>query len=132
MNRLISVALLALASITVACSQPITDLYSVVGRYQLNKGDAEDVITVRADGSYIHAYRPRFGSQVVDTARWTLKHEGGDVQIEFEKFSHYSRTEFFPGEQILRGFWIVDIEKNWRGQIRMAVDTDIGLYYIRN
>lgn len=120
-----------LAFLVSACSQPSLQHEEVMGRYRLNKGNAEDVLILLSDGSYIHRYQSADGFQVADTASWKLIRAGEKTQVEFTSFSHYSRREFFPAQRVVRGLWIVDIDKNWQGKLRLGVDEDIGLYYSR-
>ncbi len=121
---------IAFASLLSMGCERTTTADDIIGRYRLNRGKASDVLVLRADGIYLHYYRPPNGVPRTDTARWTSERTGRGFQVEFEMFSHYSRAEHFPSERIGRGFWIVRVERSWRGQIRLPVDTDINLYYV--
>jgi hypothetical protein len=114
---------IVIAGMACADQRPI-ERSALVGTYVLNRGEASDVIEVRADGTYLHSSKAAGGVTQTRQDRWYLEPLDGEQRITFEGF-----VFTLPGYGIEKpGFWNVAIERV-AGSIRLGVDDDVGIWY---
>lgn len=119
--------LLGLAATPIlACNRDIR-FGDVLGSYALNKGDAIDVVELRADSTYSHEITPRAGSANVERGAWTLE----DRRIIFTDFLMRAPKEGEGGTPQVRGIWPASVDRDMRGRLRLVVNDDLGWYYVR-
>ena len=114
---------IVVAGMACADQRPI-ERSALVGTYVLNRGEASDVIEVRADGTYVHSYKTTDGVTHTGQDRWYLEPLDGEQRITFEGF-----VFGLPGRGVGgRSVWNVATERV-AGSIRLGVDEDLGLWY---
>ena len=114
---------IVIANMACADQRPI-ERSALVGTYVLNRGEASDVIEVRADGTYVHSYKTTGGVTHTSQDRWYLDPLDGEQRITFEGFVFALPGRGSGG----RNSWDVAIERV-AGSIRLGVDEDLGLWY---
>jgi hypothetical protein len=107
------------------CSQSI-DRDQVVGRYSGNHGKGIDQIELRPDGSYLYACRLSDGKEFSNSDRWTLDYANQEARITLDHF-----TSCLQQHGATPGYWDMPVEKSWSGTLRLALNPDLGYYYVR-
>lgn len=123
--------LLAVLLGMLGCFQSLDRPEQVVGVYDLEVGGVVDSLKVRPDGRYLHIYGRGGGPTVVDSGTWTISHASGEPRIEFADFFPSWRAQTFPGLPAQRGYWSAYAERGLTGSVRIKVDADLGLAYVR-
>jgi hypothetical protein len=103
---------------------------NVYGTYRLNQGGDRYELQILPDGHWRHRVRTA-GTVVTDSGTWTWDHDDEGDMITFERFAPRWRREFSPGEVVSAAYWPVEPERTWTGRVRLWVDYDIDLYYIK-
>jgi hypothetical protein len=127
------IAYLCLVSLLLVggCSKAI-EHDEILGHYQLSTPQFRDTLELYDDGSYIHSFTSPTGDVTIDRGRWEFTRESGRLALVFHGFTHRARAYYAPSAPREAGMWPVVIEKTWRGQIRLEVDRDIDLFYVRS
>jgi hypothetical protein len=109
----------------VSCSSEIKKP-QLMGEYRIHGSIVDDRVTLRQDGSYIHAVAITGRPDVVEYGHWELEtlRPDGDLRITFYDFAFYVEHGLHSG----RGLWPAFVSKRW-GKIRLDVNEDLGLYY---
>jgi hypothetical protein len=118
------------ALILAACDRPAQS-GDVVGSYRLNRGDAKDIIEIRADSSYVHSVEPSKGEPTSENGKWTLEDIGGARRVVFTNFLMRAPKEGQAETSQVRGIWPATLGQDVRGRTRLTVNDDLGWYYVR-
>ena len=121
----------ALLLAVVACATPLDRAEDVVGVYDLKWDGTVDQLEVRPDGRYVRTYHTEGGAAVVDSGAWTMSHASGETRVEFANWLPSWRAQTFPDIPMRRGYWVPYAERGLTGQVRISVESDIGLAYVR-
>ena len=103
----------------------------VPGTYALNKGAAADTLVLGSRGSYTHLFVPLGQAAVRDTGSWKAEATPTGLRLTMSGFSMHPRVPIDSQPPVVRGFWVVDIGRTLGGRLRLPVDEDIGVYYVR-
>ena len=117
-------------SVLLACSRPAAR-DEVVGTYAMNAGKAHDTLVIYSNGVYVRRYTSPGALTVTDSGRWTWDKVGEEERLSFEKFIPRWHDE--PSRRVPKvpGFWSAKPERNWRGEITVLVERDLGWAYVR-
>ena len=113
-------------SISTECS-PTIDQRAVPGSYFANHGKGLDAIELKQDGTYVYIYQSRGGEEFRNAGRWTFYRQDNAPRITFTDFVFGLRG--YGGAK--PGYWDVEIERSWRGELRLSLDPDLNYYYLK-
>ena len=131
MPEIRSLALAMLVLLAVACGVPI-DSHSVPGTYYWNTAGVVDEIIIRPDSTYVHVFVPRDGPAIRDSSTWDFETwDDGAPRVSFDHFRFYSREGDWPRPVPQPAIWPATIERGMDGRLRLSVDPDVDLYYVR-
>jgi hypothetical protein len=124
MNKIITYILLIFFFIVIGCAEKI-DQSMVIGKYQANHNKSTDTLEVLADGTYIYKYKMDDGKYLTNNNTWEFKYLDNKPTIIFSSFIFG-----LPGYGTKKpGFWFVEVEKAFRGNVRLYIDRDLNYYY---
>jgi hypothetical protein len=103
----------------------------VPGTYAFRKGAAVDTLMLGARGDYIHLYVSPGRAAVRDTGSWKAEATARGVRLTMSNFSMHFREATDPQLPAVSGFWVVDLRRTLGSRLRLPVDEDIGLYYVK-
>lgn len=113
------------------CAEPLERPEEVTGTYVMDGGAARDELTVRADGRYVRSYALPGETAVVDSGTWEIERSSGEPRIVFSDFAPRWRAQAFPDVPMRRGYWSTYAERSAGGTVRINVNEDLGLAYVR-
>jgi hypothetical protein len=133
MSRFLAGTLFLLAALTLqGCKDP-SRRETVVGIYHANHGHGDETLTINADGSYHHKYIAPDGdkkrSSFSDEGTWSLiSDSSGNQRLELKQF----RFGYVDINRDQRPGWAAMIvEVSWTDQIRLVINDDLGLYFVK-
>ena len=103
----------------------------VIGTFVLNHPDVLDSLTLLPTQVYVHSYQRASERPISDTGRWKWDSGGDGNRLVLSDFAMWVRKVALPSVDVPRGTWVVKPERAANGQIRLHVDRDVGLMYVR-
>ena len=117
----VSLMLMSLALLC-ACSKNV-DPSRLPGRYEAHHENGLEILDLRADGVYMHEFRPTIGAGSIYSNKWRFDPFGGEPRVILRDF-----TPHFPNSQ--KGDVLLDVDKEW-GRIRLYRSYDLNQYYVQ-
>src|ERR1035437_7860 len=117
-------AIIAFLSAFCGCSRTVNE-NEISGRFEVNQNHSTDEIDVLPSGSYRYFFKNDSGIEIRNAGGWALEYESGVPRLVFSRFIF--GTPLYRGRPA--GIWSVEIERSWRGKIRLCLNEDLGLYY---
>ena len=117
--------LMVIVSAVVGCYGDI-EPGDVPGMYVANYREFTDTLFIEDDGWYIHLWA-RDDTTVFDTGLWEYGFVGGERVVDFKNFSFPPRKGL--GTVSPPNFWPARMERSLLGEIRLIINSDLGLYY---
>ena len=118
--------ILGMMSVSTGCS-PTIERRALLGKYVANHGKGLDAIELKHDGSYVYFYRSSSGKEFRNAGRWTFYRQDNAPRITFNDFVF--GLGGYGGAK--PGYWDVEIERSWRGELRLSLDPDLNYYYLK-
>jgi hypothetical protein len=118
--------LLVLVVCLSACARPLQKA-DVIGNYTLDNKNADYILELRSDGTYVHASINKNKDAVIKIGKWEWEDKEDYNKVCLDNF------EILPGEDIGEpsghGFFLLSPERSWRG-IRFPIgDPDSPSHY---
>lgn len=108
------------------CDRAVEKPEDFPGRYVLNRRSAQDVLTIKRDGTYVRHYTPSAGGAViVDSGAWEIDLSSGETRIVFSDMVPRWRASTRPS------YWSTYAMRSPSGVIWLNVNADRGLRYVR-
>ncbi len=104
-------------------------LESVLGRYDGNRAQHIEVLTIHDNSRYTYRYSDGTGRESHNVGTWELERHINQPGITFNNFI-FGHSDY--GIKRTPGFWNVAIETTWRGKIQLCIDDDINHCLIKH
>ena len=110
-----------------ACTGQVAS-QQVPGVYVLADKNTRDTIRISENGEFTRTHTSRTGDVHTERGTWAFSGGHGRTQISLEGFTDYVEAENYRVPPV-RGTWMPVVEHGSRGQLRLVVSDDEGLYY---
>jgi hypothetical protein len=121
--------ILFIFSLAVGCTSKEITRQDIIGKYVANYDKDKvtiDSIEVRADGTYIHYFKPaKDGNSFTNIGTWTFEYENGEPRLNFRNFTiGYQEPEGLVSKT---GYiWSPEVQNDGD---RLLIDEDYDLHY---
>ena len=123
-------AALLVGSVLMACG-PRFSARDLPGTYVLNHRASADTLLLNANGTYIHSFvSVQDQRAATESGTWAVDTASGPLRLTLTDFAVTSIPD--SGRTLpRRGLWVLELDQGWRGPLRLPVESDIGLYFVK-
>lgn len=128
-TSILKIILIAIACFT-ACSREI-ERSMLIGTYKANYKTIQSTLILREDGTYDCNLVTEDGERLFNSNNWLLDKELGRPHITFHNFDFDIGS--YPEETVKRTNITLGmpISSDYKGEIKLVINEDLGLYYFK-